>query len=215
MNTLSKTTVPFAVLISLSTICHAATIVRIGIQEFEDGDILTKAEFSASQGIEPRKINTPLGNDLSNQSLSNQRASGWWYLDFDGNYRSASIRMGLWEHDSSAPGHQISFFYINDHDYSDQLNRQLDAHGGGQLEYNIYSVDLPDLTLEELSTGRVHLRLGFGGARANSGNFGGFDFFELHLVEIPETSTLSIATASIASITMRRRYRLKQKYQGR
>ena len=76
---------------------------------------------------------------------------------------SASLTLGIYDHDSSASGSQLALFTVDGNDLTATLDTQFEAGGGSlDLEYNVYSVDLTGL-FGDLTDGMVSVVLNLDG----------------------------------------------------
>lgn len=120
----------------------------------------------------------------------------------------ASLRIGLYEHESAETGSQVASLTLvglPGVPLTALLDAQMEAYGGTTVydldgfpvttEYNIYSISLPEAVFSALAGGSAQFRLQLQGPGVNlfgpSGYNGAFiDFAELTIVDIPEPSTL-------------------------
>jgi hypothetical protein len=207
-------------LASFASQAHATIVVTLGDQDFVDGAIVHSDEFEAAQIGEPAPIGTILGSDDGDQG-SNGAAS------FTFNYaagvpQSASITIGLLDHDSQAPGSQVDSFSVDGVDLTVAFDALLESHGGAQIEYNVYTLNLTGAALAVLSDGSATFSLGLKGpglsSRGPPANFTAFnafglDFAQLTVVPEPETYALLLAgLGALGCATPRRRTRTQSAY---
>ena len=72
---------------------------------------------------------------------------------------SASLLLALFDHDFAATGNQVSSFLVDGFDLTPELNTLLEASGGSNFEYNIYSLNLPGGVFLSLLDGSVTVSL--------------------------------------------------------
>ena len=110
---------------------------------FADGavpDLIT--QIIPAQSGQPAPFDGGLGSDVF------ENASGTWthsYGALGDPIVSAMLRIGLVDHDSAASGDQVALFTVDGVDLTAALNALLNGSGGGNGEYNVYSVDLGSL----------------------------------------------------------------------
>lgn len=68
---------------------------------------------------------------------------------------SASITLALFDHDSAASGNQVASFVVEGANLTAELNALLNASGGSNFEYNIYTLNLPGSLFLSLLDGAV------------------------------------------------------------
>jgi len=124
-----------------------AEALQLGIQDFEDGQIL--ACFSAcangwTSAADP--FNLYAGSDPGISGATDFAAE--WSFDLRslslGQIRSVRLELGLFDHDSSAPGSQVaSFFSTAFGDLTAELSAALEVPGvGAQQQYDVFSLEL-------------------------------------------------------------------------
>lgn len=124
---------------------------------FSDGDKPTAVQISGVQSGQAAPFDQVQGSDL----LAN--ATGTWthnYAAIVDPIASASISLGLVDHDSAASGDQVALFTVDGNDFTVALNTLLNGHGGTDGEYNVYTVDLSSIAASLLDgTANVVLNL--------------------------------------------------------
>jgi hypothetical protein len=77
---------------------------------------------------------------------------------------SASLEIGIYDHDSSASGSQVSLLDLDGTDLTAALNALFETPGDGEeLEYNVYTVTLPGSALPALADGLLQVQLDLDG----------------------------------------------------
>jgi hypothetical protein len=124
-----------------------AELLQLGTQDFADGQILpcfsacSSGWFSASD-----PFNQFLGSDPGIPGAA--QFSAEWSFDLSAlslaQLRSLRLEIGLFDHDSSAPGSQIdSFTSAELGDLKPLLDSAFEAAGrGDQQEYNVFSIEI-------------------------------------------------------------------------
>ena len=137
-----------AVALLLGTTGRAATVVTLGEQDFSDGQLIDFATYeTASVGEQP-----PFEEFRGFDGTENFTAS--WVFSFAPlAINDAAITLGLFDHDSAAPGTQVATFTLNNFDLTGLLNDAFESRGGTQGENNIYSLVIPQAALSSLAGG--------------------------------------------------------------
>ncbi|WP_186301542.1 PEP-CTERM sorting domain-containing protein [Denitromonas halophila] len=111
---------------------------------FNDGDTPALVpQILAAQSGQPAPFNAGLGNEVIGPS-----ATGAWtftYAPIADPIISATLDIGLVDHDSAAAGDQVLLFTVDGIDLTSNLNTLFNASGGGNNEYNVYQLDLLSL----------------------------------------------------------------------
>lgn len=108
---------------------------------------------------------------------------------------AASITLGIFDHDSQAPGSQISSFTVDGNNLTSILETAFESFGGSQNEYNVYAVTLPKLVFSDLEDGAATFSLTLQapglkeGLEFASGNGAGLDSATLNIEAVPEPSS--------------------------
>jgi len=192
----SKTLAAFALLAG-SQCVFANTIVTLGDQDFADGATPATLPFQTAGAGEPAPFNgVVIGSDISGPNFS----ASWTfsYGAIVDTITGGSLILGIYEHDSIAPGNQVASFTVNGVDLTGALNTLFEAHGGASRENNVYTLTLPASTFAGLASGTVNVSLslaspGWGLFDKTDFNGAGLDFSTLDIataVPEPLTSTL-------------------------
>lgn len=186
----------------------SAIVVTLGDQDFADGSFpVGVAGFNGPSAGEPAPFDAFRGSDFG-ASFS----ESWTFGYAAGAVTSASISLGLFDHDSAAPGSQVSAFSVDGVDLTALLDAALEATGGTQNEDNVYSIVLPAATFGVLSDGSATFSLtlqgpGLAGAAGatgstTSGNGAGIDFSTLSLNEVTVAEPTSVALLGLSLAAM-------------
>lgn len=145
---------------------------------FSDGQILGffPDVFSAQSGQAEPAFASVFGNEhIENFSTTWQ----FGYSAFSDNVNSASLTIGIWDHDSNVVGDQVGSFLLNGLEFSNALNSTFNARGGTDNEFNVYTLDLMALTsnsaqsvIDTLKSGFLDISLNLQGQAATT-PFGG------------------------------------------
>ena len=107
---------------------------------------------------------------------------------------SASLALGIVDHDSAATGNQVALYEINDNGLTSALNTEFETSGGADGEYNIYTLALGSSVFADLTNGLTIIELTLAGPGLQTALFGGAvsetSFNGAHLI----FSTLTIET---------------------
>lgn len=105
-----------------------------------DGTVPGALAVGAAQAGQPAPFDLGLGNDVIGPN-----AAGTWthtYGAIGDPILSATLDIGIEEHDSAAAGDQVSLFSVDGNILTATLNTLFNGSGGGDGEYNVYQVDL-------------------------------------------------------------------------
>ena len=189
-----------------------AQSVTLGNQDFSDGSFPDGTVYDNASLGEPAAFDGFLGHDIFTPF------SDSWTFTYPAPpaVTSASITLGLYDHDSAAPGVQVQSFTVDGNDLTALLNAALESAGGSQIEYNVYTINLPVAALPSLADGSATFALalqgqGLAGVPGEVGNLApqngaGLDFATLNMVPEPSAAAL-LALASVAGMTRRSRLR--------
>lgn len=169
-----------------------AVTVTLGDQDFTDGSFISgAAAFNAASVGEPPPFDKVRGSDYGTSF------NGSWTFHYSAlSVTSATLTLGIVDHDSAAPGSQISSFTVDSIDITSVLNDLFESRGGRQVECNVYTINLLAPTFSALSDGIATFALtlqGPGledGGGTTSGNAAGLDFATLTVVPEPATICL-------------------------
>ncbi|WP_230970525.1 PEP-CTERM sorting domain-containing protein [Nitrogeniibacter aestuarii] len=112
---------------------------------FLDGDIPSLFAISPVQSGQAAPFDAALGNEAG---LAGSNAAGSWTHTFGAisdPIVSASLEIGLIDHDSQASGDQVALFSVDGVALTTEMNLLLEGHGGATAEFNTYTIDLTAL----------------------------------------------------------------------
>ena len=145
---------------------------------FNDGDIPDIFQLGAAQGGQLPPFDTSYGTDIALAGGTGTNFSKDWthnYGAIAGSIISASITIGIVDHDSSAAGSQLESFSVGGFDYTSDLGTLFETAGHGEeAEYNVYTVSLGGAALfTSLANGSALISLALDGPGQVVGLFGG------------------------------------------
>lgn len=118
-------------------ITHSLGNTSPGFNDGDTPDLLS--QILPAQAGQPTPFDTSLGGDVF------LNAAGSWSHSFGvitDPILSATLELGLIDHDSAASGDQVGLFTVDGNDLTTALNGVLNSSGGSNNEYNVYSIDL-------------------------------------------------------------------------
>ncbi len=180
---------------------------------FTDGQTgIGTATFNAAVAGNPAPFNGFIGSDVNGPNFSGSWAYN--YAAISG-VASATLTIGIYDHDSAATGNQVGSFLLGGVDLTSLLNTAFEGHGGTSGEYDIYTVTLPSTTFAALQSGTPGMSLslqapGLGVLGDTPFNGAGLDFSTLTITTsngtpAPEPGTLALAALSLMALGFARR----------
>lgn len=168
----------------------ADTVVTLGDQDFADGATPTTGAFLTAGSGELAPFDGQfIGSD---GSPTGPNFSASWTFTYTAlsaaGISSASLVLGIYDHESAASGNQVVSFTMNGVDLTASMNTLFEAHGGASREDNVYTLALPTSVFSNLASGSVTFALSLAGP--GLGVFGETPFNGAAL----DFSTLSILT---------------------
>ena len=155
-------------IVSLVGKASAAMIVSpLGniLSGFTNGDILTAAQIGTAQSGQPVPFDKGYGTDGLFGGNFNQGYTHLFAAITD-TILSATLTIGIADHDSAAPGSQLAQFLVDGTDATTPMDAQFETLGTGQqtqagTEFNIYSIDLlaAGVPIASLADGSVPIAL--------------------------------------------------------
>lgn len=168
-------------------------VKTLGNPNFTDGSFPDGANGfnTTSSASEPAPFDIFRGSDFDTPFSEN------WTFTYGAlpDISAASITLGIFDHDSQAPGSQISSFTVDGNNLTSILDTAFESFGGSQNEYNVYAVTLPELVFPDLEDGSATFSLILQapglqeGLELASGNGAGLDFATLSIEAVPEPSS--------------------------
>ena len=214
--------------LALSTAAHA-TIITASLGNtspgFNDGDTPTVPMVGAAQSGQPAPFNQGYGTD---GLFGGNFAQSWThaFAAIADPIISASLTIGIYDHDSAASGSQLDLFTVDGNALTADLDSLFEAGGGStDLEYNVYTIDLAGL-LGDLADGSVTIVLNLDGPglvtplfplpgpnppEETASNGANLIFSTLTIetqngeVAVPEPGTLSLSLLAFSMLLWRRR----------
>ena len=190
--------------------------IELGEQDFEDGAIPDPNDYLLANLDEESPFNRPWGLDSSDSD--NNFDVEFSFDLFGGPKRGFGgetwfLTLGLYDHDSSAAGEQIAELSVNWLDLTVDLNELVESKGGGDAQYNVYTIELPYLPIDERARGdgypygSIDVRLRFGGGGLFGGqpspsNGGAIDFARLW---VPAPGSAAVLLGGMGAVSLRRR----------
>ena len=204
------------VVLLICTIRPTATAgtIQLGIQNYSDGRLINgAAAWEAGSAADVAPFRTINGSDFGTSF------SASWTFEFAAEtVAAASTTIGIFDHDSAAPGDQVASFTVDGFNLSTRLNGAFNSRGGTQNENNIYTIALPNAALGLLSDGIANFQLTLQGpglqgvpgscCDTTSGNAAGLDFVSLTTSAVPEPTSLILFGGGLAALALMHRYRL-------
>ena len=140
------------------------------------------------------------------------------YVPFVEPIASASITIGILDHDSAASGNQVNSFLVGGNDMTSALNTAFESAGGSNGEYNVYTLGLDSSVFASLD-GSVTVSLALMGPGLQTALIGGaitetpsngahliYSSLTVNPVPIPAAAPLFLsALAALGFIGRRRR----------
>jgi len=213
-----------ALVAGLSTSPASAVSIALGNQDFQSGALLQSgiAEFLAPQTGEPTPFGLFFGGDTLQQATPGPFIASWTFNFAPGAISAATIAFGIWDHDTAAPGTQLTTFTVDGVDVTAALNALMEAAGVGTgSEYDVFSLALTGQALAQLADGvaTFAMRLdgpaicgAVGGTTVCSpdvGNGAGLDFstltYTVGSTPVPEPATLALVAIGVLAAGLRRR----------
>ena len=198
----------------LPGVARGADIVEsIGIEHWTSGTILTTSQFTTAVGGQPAPFNAFIGSDVSGPNFS----ASWDFvlgIPTGATVTGATLTLGIYDHDSKAPGNQVASFTVGSTDLTSLLNIQFESFGGANAEYDVYTITLPSAAFATLQSGSASFALslqgpGLGILGTTPFNGAGLDFSTLDVTTAsptPEPGTAWLLLSSVPGlIALRRR----------
>lgn len=176
-----------ALIFSITQVNAAPVSIMLGDQDFANGSFpVGVAGFNGPSAGEVAPFDQFRGSDF-NPSFS----ESWTFNYAPVAVSSATLVLGIFDHDSFLSGDQVASFSVDGHNLTAELNALFEASGGQQNEANVYTLTLSGAVLASLGDGSATVSLTLQGGGSQAGNGAGLDFSELRLnaAPVPEPST--------------------------
>ena len=162
------------VILSLTPYAHAGIItVSVGnaASGLTDGD--HPAVFPDLVGIQGGQL-APFDAGIGSELFGDAGSVDWTfnYAAIADTIISASLTIGIVDHDSMSSGNQLDAFSGDGSSLFTELNTAFEGSGGSDGEYNEYTIDLASL-LADLADGSFLTALDIGGTGLQTALFGG------------------------------------------
>ena len=208
----------------LSTGPASATSIGLGDQDFQSGALLFGgiAEFVAPQAGEPTPFGMFSGGDTPQQATPGPFIVSWTFNFAPGSITAATIAFGIWDHDTAAPGTQLTSFTLDGVDITSSLSALMEATGiGTGSQYDVFTLGLTGQALAQLADGVATFAMRLDGpaicgavggttvCTPDVGNGAALDFstltYTIGTVVVPEPATLALVGIGLLAAGLRRR----------
>ena len=114
---------------------QAGVIVTLGEQDFEDGELVVgSATYNIRQIGEPAPFDIHRGNDGAPGNVGQDFSESFTFnfIAPSNGIKSARLTLGMYDHDSAAPGNQVDSFSLDGLDITSVLSSEVESRGGTQ-----------------------------------------------------------------------------------
>ena len=186
---------------------EAASVIRtLGDQDFADGATVTSGALLAASAGEPFPFNGPfIGSDAGGPNFSASWTFTYGLLPFA--IQTASITLGITDHDSAAAGSQLASFTVDGNNLTSLLDALFEASQAPSGRYHVYTVAIPASAFPALADGSATFSLtlqgpGLGILGPTQFNGAGLDFSTIILTPIltPEPAGSILLLAGLAGL---------------
>ena len=129
-----------------------------------DGQIVSSTDILGLQ----QNQSPPFDNIYGDDALDTQNGNFFqvWvhtYAAIAEPILSATLTLGIWDHDSAAAGSQVNLFALNNFLLTDTIAALFEAGGGEDFQYNVYEIAITGDALQSLAPGAAGFNLSLSG----------------------------------------------------
>jgi hypothetical protein len=192
---------------------HAAVVTEtIGsttIPGFTDGAVFGQAAFNAGVAGQPVPFDKAYGNNFGGPNFS----ASWTYnfSPMGGLVTNITLTLGIWDSQTQAGASAQSLTLDGTVNLTSLLNSAFAGHGGGNNEYDIYTIPIPAVFWLDVLAGNPAFSLtmqgpGFGLTAPAPFVESGLAFSELDITTTaPEPATIALFGCALAAIGLTRK----------
>lgn len=183
-----------------------------------DGDTPGILTIAAAQAGQPTPFDAGNGNEVLGPNFS--VAYTFNYAPTVDPIVSAVFEIGIFDHDSAASGSQLLLLSIDGEDLTSLMDIQFEASGGGDNEYNVYSINLPGSIFADLADGVANVVLDLDGPGQQTNILLGgvsetttnaahliYSTLDISAPAVPTPAALPVGLIGLGALAMRRRRR--------
>lgn len=189
---------------------------------FNDGETPPVLDIINAISGQPAPFDQSYGND----PLGTVLTGSWTFNSYGAILETivqATITVAIQGHESASPGSQLASFLLDGMSLTTEMNDLFENHGGGQDEYNVYTLTIPNTLYSELADGSATFYIELqgpvekvsivdGSTVTNDGNGGFLIYSTLDISteaagngDIPEPATMALLATGAAGLIAKRR----------